>query len=229
MKTKRKRLNKRKIEFFRISLLRWFRDNGRHFPWRNKSATSYEKVISEVLLQRTKAETAARVFSSFINKYPSWKTLGNASLENLEEALKPVGLYKQRAKRVLALAREMVLRKGRLPKSRDQLAGIPMFGQYITNAILLQVYGEPAPLLDVNMSRVLERFFGPRQMSDIRYDPYLQELAFKVVNHPEARAINWAILDFAALVCKARKPSCMICKLAGECKFFRPVKRKGKG
>ncbi len=40
---------------------------------------------------------------------------------------------------------------------------------------------KPRPLLDVNMSRVLERYFGPRSLADIRYDPYLQNLAQRLV------------------------------------------------
>jgi A/G-specific adenine glycosylase len=103
-----------------------------------------------------------------------------------------------------------------------------MFGQYITNAIMLLVYGERTPLLDVNMSRVLERFFGPRQTSDIRYDPYLQALAYRVVDLDEARKINWAILDFGALVCKARQPGCGSCLLAVKCKFLKSKKKKEK-
>lgn len=220
MKTKIKRVNKQKIEFFRLNLLIWFKENGRHFPWRNKSATSYEKIISEVLLQRTKAETAARFFTSFMKKYPSWKRLAQASHGELKEVFRPVGLQEQRAKRVFALAQEMKKRKGRIPKNKEDIELIPMFGQYITNAIMLLVYGEPYPLLDVNMSRVLERFFGPRQMSDIRYDPYLQGLAFNIVNHQEARTINWAILDFAAAICKARQPQCFRCPIVEKCKFL---------
>ncbi len=149
-----------------------------------------------------------------------------ASLEELEEALNPVGLQKQRAKRVFSMAQEMKKRKGRIPKNKEDIDSIPMFGQYIANAIMLLVYGEPSPLLDVNMSRVLERFFGPRQMSDIRYDPYLQGLAFKIVNHPGARNINWAILDIAAAICKARQPHCGKCPIAEKCKFLRLGKKK---
>jgi A/G-specific adenine glycosylase len=209
-----------------MCLLKWFDEKGRHFPWRNKSATNYEKIISEVLLQRTKAETVAKFFPGFLKKYPSWKKLASATIVELEETLTPIGLQKQRSRRLFPLAREMGKRKGRLPVRREEIEAIPMFGQYITNAIMLLVYGLPAPLLDVNMSRLLERFFGPRQMSDIRYDPYLQDLAYKVVDHDEARKINWAVLDFAALVCKARQPNCSGCPLAAKCKFFKSKKKK---
>lgn len=216
-----KRISKQKIEFFRTSLLDWFEEKGRHFTWRNKSATNYEIIISEVLLQRTKAETVAKYYPGFIKKYPSWKRLAGVKIEDLEIDLKPFGLYKQRAQRVFKLAQEMGKRRGRLPGSREEIESIPMFGQYITNAIMLLVHEEPFPLLDVNMSRVLERFFGTRETSDIRYDPYLQSLAYKIVDHHETRTINWVILDFAAAVCKARNPACIECLLNGRCKFYR--------
>jgi len=79
----------------------------------------------------------------------------------------------------------------------------------------------PKPLLDVNMARVLERYFGPRQLTDIRYDPYLQNLSHQVVNHENSKQINWAILDFAALICKSRNPKCVTCFLSAGCKYYK--------
>ncbi|MDQ3111021.1 MAG: hypothetical protein M3R17_14095 [Bacteroidota bacterium] len=57
-------------------------------------------------------------------------------------------------------------------------------GQYIANAVELVVFNQPSPLIDVNMARVIELFFGARKMADIRYDPWLQGLAYRLVNHP---------------------------------------------
>jgi A/G-specific adenine glycosylase len=215
-----KKIRKGKIDFFRYTVLQWFKSKGRMFRWRNKSATNYEIVLAEVLLQRTKAETVEKFFPGILKKYPNWNRLGTASVEDLEIALKPLGLYRQRAKRVFLLADEMKKRRGRLPKKYEEIKTIPMFGQYIANAVMLTIYGEPYPLLDVNMSRVLERFFGPKKMSDIRYDPYLQDLAFEIVDIPESKVLNWGILDFAAAVCKARIPICDVCPLNEKCKFF---------
>jgi A/G-specific adenine glycosylase len=97
-------------------------------------------------------------------------------------------------------------------------------GQYIANAVELVVFNQPSPLVDVNMARVLERIFGPRLMADIRYDPYLQNLAFKVVKHRRTKEINWAILDFAALVCKATNPKHSICPFKEKCLHYSKLK-----
>jgi A/G-specific adenine glycosylase len=201
-------------------MLSWFEENARIFPWRSESLTAYEIIISETLLQRTKAETVAKFYSDFLIKYPDWKTLAETKLEIIESDLKPLGLNKQRAKRIKELAIELVKRNGVLPSTRLELDEISMFGQYIANAIELQIFNRPKPLIDVNMARVLERYFGPRQLSDIRYDRYLQELSHKVANHQDSKLISWAILDFAALVCKSRKPLCTECILKTNCKYF---------
>jgi|TARA_B100001964_G_scaffold65593_1_gene74692 A/G-specific adenine glycosylase len=114
----------------------------------------------------------------------------------------------------------MVSRKGRFPCSREEIEALPGVGQYIANSIELFCYGKPLPLLDSNMSRVLERYFGPRKLADIRYDPYLQSLSKKVVKCKDPVSLNWAILDLAHIVCTQKKPQHDICPLKNRCQFI---------
>lgn len=215
-----RRISNKKIKFFQEKILEWYEHNGRTFYWRRKGLSHYQYVIAEVLLQRTKAETIAKFYPSFLKGFPNWKALVNADVKKLERYLKPIGLYRQRSKRLKSLAQEMVNRNGRLPRDREELESIPFMGQYIANAVELIIFNQPSPLVDVNMSRVLERFFGPRKMADIRYDPYLQMLSYKIVEHKRAKEINWAILDFAATICKP-KPLCDSCPLIKKCKHYK--------
>ena len=208
------------IIFFQKTLLKWYEHYGRSFPWRNKSATNYELIISEVLLQRTKAETVSSFLPQFLKTYPSWKQLGEASERELQESLRPIGLYRQRSKRLYQLAQELKKRKGHFPKNRNEVEDFSMMGQYITNAYELYILKKKAPLLDVNMARLLERFFGKRELVDIRYDPYLQTLAYRIVNIEETKEINWAILDYAAMICKKINPKCSTCPLIKSCKYY---------
>lgn len=207
------------IEFFQNTLLEWYSENGRSFLWRKKSATNYELIIAEVFLQRTKAETVSNFLPEFFKKYPSWKLLGEATEAELKEIIKPLGLYNQRGERLYKLAQEIKLRSGRFPKVRNQVEDLSMMGQYITNAFELYILKKKAPLLDVNMARLLERFFGERKMADIRHDPYLQTLAYRVVNVEKSKELNWAILDFAAVVCKKINPGCKSCLLVKICVY----------
>ncbi|MBS1932346.1 MAG: hypothetical protein JST72_14795 [Bacteroidetes bacterium] len=185
--------------------------------------TQYQTIIAETLLQRTKAETVSKFYSQFTKDFPNWTSLAQADTAAIELYLKPIGLYRQRAMRLHNLAVEMVKRKGKLPRDRAELESIPFMGQYIANAVELIIYKQPSPLVDVNMSRLLERYFGKRKMADIRYDPYLQKLSYKVVNHKKTKEINWAILDFAALICSKRSPKCNICIFSRKCNYFNDV------
>ncbi|WP_164849933.1 HhH-GPD family protein [Mucilaginibacter limnophilus] len=212
-----------RIRLFREKILAWFANHKRVFPWRQDNLSPYELIIAEILLQRTKAETVSTFYTQFLAEFPNWQALVNADSITIENYLIPIGLYRQRAQRLKKLAIYLVDNNGVLPLDRTELENVPFMGQYIANAVELLVFNKRKPLLDVNMARVLERYFGPRKLSDIRYDPYLQQLAKDFVDHPDSKFLNWAILDFAALVCKARKPSCLSCLLNSTCKFFSDV------
>jgi len=218
------KITTRNIKEFQDKLLQWYILNGRQsLPWRDKNLSSYELVIAEILLQRTKAETISKYYLNFLTRFPSWQSLADADLNNIQDFLKPIGLFRQRSIRLKSLAIEMVKRNGCLPKDRLELESIPFIGQYIANAIELLIFAQTSYLLDVNMARVLERYFGTRKLADIRYDPYLQDLAFRVINHEKSKELNWAILDFAASICKARRPLCKDCVIAYNCNYFKTI------
>lgn len=218
------RYNTKDIFWFRKRIFVWFEKEGRHFPWRKKNSSKYQLIIAEVLLQRTKAETVAIFFPKFIKRFPSWKVLAKAREKDLQVFLKPIGLWRQRASAIKNLSKEMTKRNGRFPETREEIEKIPAVGQYIANAVLMLCHGQPQPLLDVNMSRVLERFFGPRKLADIRYDPYLQQLARDGLPKKRFREFNWAILDFASSICRPLKPKCENCMLSKKCKFFQALR-----
>ena len=200
-------------------LKQWYQGNGRSFAWRNRSASRYTQVVTEVLVQRTRAETVDGMLRGFLRRFPGWAALDRARTSTLERVLKPIGLYRRRARSLKGLAKYAAGIRGRFPADRDQLEQVTAVGQYVASAILLFCHGQPEPLLDTNMARVLERYFGPRQLADIRHDPYLQELSRRVVAAGDPVVINWAILDLGAMVCKPRTPECNVCPLKRGCQF----------
>ncbi len=211
--------NAKRIILFRRFVLSWFRKKGRSFPWREPGASPYVQVISEILLQRTRAETVSAFFPRFIHRFPSWEHLATATDEQLQAFLEPIGLWRRRASSMRLLGSEMIARKGRFPSSRQDIEALPGIGQYIASAALLFCNGGRQPLLDVNMARVLERCFGRRKLADIRYDPWLQELSLKIVDHPRAIEINWAVLDLASTVCTIKQPRCPSCPVRSCCRY----------
>lgn len=211
---------KRKLTRLGSDLLTWAAENGRDFPWRAASASTYERIVVEVLLQRTTASAVSGFYANFMGRFPGWETLAAASPEDLELFLKPLGLWRRRSASLLGLARYAVSVSGEFPRGAASHADIPAVGQYVSNAISMFQHGARAPLLDVNMARVIERFVRPRKLADIRYDPWLQAAAHWLVRGPRPEQVNWAVLDFAAITCKARMPLCHSCPVSSRCRYF---------
>lgn len=212
---------KTKLTRLARDLVAWAAASGRDFPWRSEKAGTYERIVVEVLLQRTTATAVAGFYERFFATFPTWKALALATPGELEVFLKPLGLWRRRAQSLLGLAEYAAAAAGNFPRNADDHAEIPAVGQYVSNAVLLFQHGRSTPLLDVNMARVIERFVRPRRLADIRYDPWLQSAAKWFVRAEDAAAANWAILDFAALVCKARRPLCETCPVRARCSYFR--------
>ena len=204
------------ISWFRRRLIIWYQHNKRDFPWRS-SRDPYLICLAEIFLQQTSADRVASTLFRLIERFPNWEVLSKADVLEIEDLIFPLGIFRRRAKVIQSLARSVILRGG-LPANREELEQLPGIGQYIASVLLAMFHNKKEPFLDVNMSRVLERYFGPREMADIRDDPYLQVLSRKVVNVQATLSVNWMILDFAALVCTKRRPRCLECTLSERCR-----------
>jgi A/G-specific adenine glycosylase len=198
-------------------LVTWFDEHGREFPWRDDGYDAYRLLVTEILLQRTRAETVSSFVDGFFQAYPGWESLAVANEVEIAGALSGIGLQARRAASLSALGKAIVALDGVLPSERDRIETLPGVGQYIANAVELLMHGHPRPLLDTNMARVIERYIRPRDLADIRHDPWLQAAAQYLVEQGDPKIINWAVLDLGALVCKPRTPSCGDCPLNDRC------------
>lgn len=215
---------KRKLTLLARDLLRWSQAEGREFPWRAEGAGEYEQIVVEVLLQRTTATAVGKFYRAFFDRFPDWATLAAAEVFDLEVFLKPLGLWRRRAQSLLGLARYAAGNEGAFPARASGHTKIPAVGQYVSNAIMVFQHGKSRPLLDVNMARVIERFVRPRRLADIRFDPWLQEAAHWLTRGKHTRRVNWAVLDFAATVCRARNPRCPTCPVKRRCRSFNMIR-----
>jgi len=206
-------------------LLKWFEASRRTFSWRGES-DPYKIAVAEILLQKTRAEKVDEFFKHFIKKYPTPSSLLKLSSAELEEELKPLGLHRQRAKKLRELAESLAEKySGTLPSNREELLALPGIGEYVANAILCFAFRKDVPLVDTNVVRVLRRVYLMETIKDARRNPRIWEKAWKVLPRGRAKEFNWALIDFAALVCKPRNPECSSCILGDICKWRRQRER----
>ena len=180
----------------------------------------WQVLTVEILLQQTQAERIAAFVPAFLADFPSLHALAAVDEQALAERLATLGLQNRRAARLVALARALLERDGRVPDSKPELQLLPGVGPYVAAAYMSTVLQEPEPMVDVNMARVIERLYGPRTLSDIRYDPHINGIAHRLIRlATRPREFNWAVLDLGAAHCKARSPSCRSCPLLEVCPF----------
>ena len=118
------------------------------------------------------------------------------------------------------LGEDIRRRGGRIPGNENELRDSGFIGLYVTNAFELFILRNRKPLLDVNMSRLLKRYFKPGDFIDVRHDKEIQELANDIIEVRRSKELNWAILAYAALVCKTRTPLRGACVLNKHCKYY---------
>lgn len=215
----------RKKQYFKKGIMRWFKENRRAFPWRKGVLSPYEVIIAEIMLQQTRAERVKEVYPEFTKRYPGWTELAEADVKEIEDIIRSLGLHRRRAMTLKKLAMSVTQAGTKSFDNLDELLALPGVGLYVGRSVLVNCYGKAEHMLDVNMDRIIERYFGPRKLADIRYDKELNELARELVDKKNPREYNWAIMDFAALVCKSRNPDCPNCPISKHCKYATKMRK----
>ena len=203
----------------RRALLVWAADHLREYPWRCGGLSLYEAVVAEVLLKRTTARAAARVYATFIDRYPDFRTIWSTPTEEVEEALVPIGLYRQRARGLKVMA-DYILRVhgGRVPGDLSDLLQVPHLGPYSARAVLSFGHGQPAAVVDSNVQRVLGRLCRC-SLGEAPSLSAVQELADHFLDPECHQVFNWALLDLGAIVCRYDRPRCPACPLVSLCDY----------
>ena len=197
----------------RRRVINWERQHWAPYPWRT-DRTPYKVLVAEVLLKRTTRQAVAREFPRFIARFPGVEAIYKAPVEEVEEALRHLGLYKQRAQQLKELAKVIVERfGGRIPGRWEDLVALPGVGPYIAGAILSFGYGAPAPAVDSNVMRLLGRLLGVRSK---RYEDYVR-VGWRLVPEEGHDYFNYGLIDLGALVCSYRGPKCSRCPLRDVC------------
>lgn len=210
--------------YFHKKIISWFKQNKRKYPWR-RTRDPYRVLVAEMMLRRTKAEQVVPVYERFLKEYPDVDSLALAKQEVLQEILHPLGL-KWRTPAFKMLAREVRDKyQSRIPETREELISLPGVGEYVAGAVLSVAYGKREWLVDSNIVRIFKRYFGIKTSKEGRRDKHIIEIAKIYAAARDPGRATMGILDIAALVCKAGKPSCEKCPLINRCCYVLSQKK----
>ncbi|MFN0207752.1 MAG: A/G-specific adenine glycosylase [Planctomycetota bacterium] len=215
-----------KIEFpsekrVRRELLAWFADAKRDLPWR-RTRDPYAILVSEVMLQQTRVETAIEYFKKFLAKFPNVRALAGADINDVLAVWAGLGYYR-RARMLHSAAKEIVTsHSARVPNDFEKLKSLPGIGAYTAGAIASIAYQIRVPAVDGNVIRVLSRILA------LRDDPYakngravIDDLATKLINDcDQPGAWTESLMELGATVCVPTNPNCSICPISKDCGAF---------
>jgi A/G-specific adenine glycosylase len=197
-------------------LLRWGRLNRRSFPWREED-DPFRVLVAEVLLQRSRSKTVAKVYRQLFSTWPSSNALASASVTEIAAVIRPLGLT-SRAARLKTLAAQ-VGEMGGVPRDPHLLGQLPGVGRYAANATLAVAFDTRLPVVDGVTARVYRRYFGLSSDLPPVADRELWRTVESLVPRSSPREWNWAVLDLAASICMPKVPLCELCPLAQGCAY----------
>ena len=174
-------------------------------------------MIAEFMLHRTKADQVVPVYLEFIKKHPDVYSLASADLDDVKKVTEHLGLH-WRSRHFIAAARYIVKElSGQFPDDYNELRKIPGVGEYIAGAILTVCFNKPAPVVDSNIARFINRFWNLGLNGEIRRRKQVVEVSKKLFDIEEPGKFLFALVDFTSLVCKPRNPNCSACSLNHIC------------
>jgi endonuclease III len=136
--------------------------------------------------------------------------------ERVTELIKTIGLYRTKARNVVALSRAIVERHGgETPRNREELEALPGVGRKTANVVLNTVFGEPTLAVDTHVFRVANRLnIAPGKTPREVEDGLMRAIPDRFLLH----AHHWLILH-GRYVCMARKPLCGVCVIVDLCPY----------
>ncbi len=173
-----------------------------------------ELVVATVLSAQCTDERVNRVTADLFRRFRTLEDYIAVSQEALEEAVRPTGFFRNKAKSIKSIAMELKARfNGKVPDDIDAFATVKGVGRKSANMIVGLAYGKPAVIVDTHVARVSARL----GLTD-KEDPEKIEEELKAFI-PQGMWLDFSLLTVlhGRYLCKAKKPECDRCLLAGSC------------
>ena len=179
----------------------------------------YELVIAVMLSAQTTDKSVNAVTPILFKKYPTLDALYNAPLEDIEEIIKPIGLYKNKAKNLKGIVKDLVDRfNGVVPFDKEQLMTLPGVGNKTAGVIRAEIFQIPDLPVDTHILRISKRLnLAKKDDEPIDVERKLKKII------PEERWIksHHQLIHFGRYYCIARSPKCENCKISDMCIYKR--------
>jgi endonuclease-3 len=178
-------------------------------------STPFELLVATILAAQCTDERVNRVTATLFQKYPGPRAFAEANTPELEEDLKPTGFFKQKAKSVQGMSRELLAKfGGEVPRTVEELVTLPGVARKTANVVLNTAFNlASGVIVDTHVARVSQRLGLSKgeKPEDIEQD------LMRLVPQDQWTFFGPATVLHGRYTCTARKPKCEACPLSDLC------------
>lgn len=176
----------------------------------------FELLIAVVLSAQCTDVLVNKVTKDLFKKYKTPEDYINVPLEELEQDIRSIGLYRNKAKNIKKLSQTLIEKfNGEVPQTREQLMQLAGVGRKTANVVVSVAFGVPAIAVDTHVERVSKRL-GICRWKDSVLE--VEETLMKKIPKERWSEAHHQLIFFGRYHCKARAPQCDICPLLDMCR-----------
>lgn len=205
-------LNRKQIQYVLDTISTMFPEAHCELNHRNP----FELMIAVVLSAQCTDALVNKVTKHLFEKYQKPQDFLNVPLEDIQNDIRSIGLYRNKAKNIQKLCRILIDKyDGEVPKDRDSLVALPGVGRKTANVVMSVAYGIPAIAVDTHVDRVSKRL-GICRWKDSVLE--VEKTLMKKVPEEEWSDTHHRLIFFGRYHCKAQSPQCDRCPLLHLCR-----------
>lgn len=179
-------------------------------------STPFELLVAVIMSAQCTDERVNKITARIFPKYNTPEKMGALSQEQLEEEIRDCGLFRSKAKNLLATCKMLVeVYDSVIPDTIEELMKLPGVGKKTANVVASIVYKVPAIAVDTHVFRVSHRLGLAKGDDPLAVEQELQKV---IPKNKWSDAHHWLIWH-GRRICKARKPLCSECVLVELCPY----------
>jgi len=176
-----------------------------------------DSLLATIFSARTTDAQVLKMFPAFRRKFPTWKKLAAANVADIAKSINTIGLYRNKAKSVKALAQKILAEfDGKVPRTIEELVTLPGVGRKTASCILSQSFGIPAVAVDTHVFRIAHRLGWSKGKTPEKVEEDIK----KIVPEKLWGDVNRTMVRFGREICVGgKKPKCWLCPVAKWCAY----------
>lgn len=183
----------------------------------------YELTIAVILSAQSTDISVNKITGNLFAKYPDVYALAQADVKEVEKDLNTIGLYRSKAKNIIAFANQVIDNfDGKIPDNVEDLITLSGIGRKTANVVVSEHFKIPAIAVDTHVERVSKRLKIVRESYNVNQTEQRLMRAFPKERWSQA---HHSLILFGRYTCKAIKPDCQSCPLTKECKYYTKHKK----